>query len=419
MTSPTASTTAPAAPAPEVAAEPAPEAGYIANAGLYAFFGDEGQFLRALAPVDGADVVAHVKAELAKAPDRAPSRAVRRAVARAVADGSRDPASVLVRAYRSAAASAPVSCNINATLLAAIGQVESGNAGGRAFSLGNSVVPGIYGPALTGGPFAAIGDTDGGRLDGSSAHDRAVGHMQFIPGTWAAFGVDGDGDGKAHPQNVFDAAASAAVYLCHGGRDLRQPADLRRAILSYNQSTEYLRTVLDWKRYFDKYGIEAIGETSNYVPNGTHNEASDHKDTKEVVKVAKREKTKRHPHSSSSTTTSSTSTSKPTRTSPSSTSTSSSSSSSTSTTSSTSSSSTSSTTSSTSSPSSTSATSTSTSTTSSSTSTTNTPSDTDTSSTTDSSTTSTPSDTSTTSSSTTTDSTTSGAASETASTTTP
>ena len=97
---------------------------------------------------------------------------------------------------------------------------------------------------------AAIRDTDGGRLDGNSRWDRAVGPMQFIPGTWAAFGVDGDGDGRADPQNVYDATASAAGYLCAGGRDLALASGLRSAILSYNHSTAYLATVLHWQQRF-------------------------------------------------------------------------------------------------------------------------------------------------------------------------
>ena len=83
-----------------------------------------------------------------------------------------------------------------------------------------------------------MADTDGGRLDGDTTWDRAVGPMQFLPSTWRTFGVDGDGDGVADPQDVEDASASTAAYLCYGGRDL--PAGgLRTAILSYNHSAAY------------------------------------------------------------------------------------------------------------------------------------------------------------------------------------
>ena len=181
--------------------------------------------------------------------------------------GAGTPKAHLVRAYRKAPSFAPAGCGVRPELLAAIGQVESGNIGGRALT-GHRVTPPVYGPPLTGGAVARISDSDGGRLDGSSAYDRAVGPMQFIPTTWAAWGTDADDDGTADPQNVYDAAASAARYLCAGGRDLADPGSLRRAILSYNYSGEYVATVLSWKGFFERNGLEAIGDTSRFVPNG-------------------------------------------------------------------------------------------------------------------------------------------------------
>ena len=68
-------------------------------------------------------------------------------------------------------------------------------------------------------------------------YDRAVGPMQFIPSSWATFGLDGDGDGKADPFDIDDAAASAAKYLCRaGGGDLSNEASQRNAVYSYNRS---------------------------------------------------------------------------------------------------------------------------------------------------------------------------------------
>ena len=179
-----------------------------------------------------------------------------------------DRAGVLADAYRSAAAAAPKSCNLPVALLAAIGQIESGSAGGREIGSDHLVRPGIFGPLLDGGPFAVIRDTDGGRHDGDSEWDRAVGPMQFIPSTWATSGVDGDGDKKADPQNVYDAAHSAAGYLCNHGRDLSKQSDLRAAIWAYNQSTEYVAAVLEWLGYFKGKGLEAIGSVGFKVGSG-------------------------------------------------------------------------------------------------------------------------------------------------------
>ncbi|WP_234390367.1 lytic transglycosylase domain-containing protein [Streptomyces sp. MMG1533] len=141
-------------------------------------------------------------------------------------------------------------CRLRWQLPAAIGQVESGQArGGRVSSDGTALSP-ILGPRLDGGAFALIRDSDGGAYDGDAVYDRAVGPMQFIPSTWAVWGTDGNGDGQADPNNVFDAALAAGRYLCAGGRDLSDPADLNRAILGYNHSTAYLRTVRAWYTYF-------------------------------------------------------------------------------------------------------------------------------------------------------------------------
>ena len=171
----------------------------------------------------------------------------------------------LMNAYLGAVRGAPAACRLRAEVLAAIAQVESGSAGGQTLS-GHRVVPGVYGPLLSGGEVAAVPDTDEGRLDGDEQWDRAVGPMQFIPSAWAAFGADGDGDGSADPQNVYDAVVSTSLYLCAGGRDLSQPTELASAILSYNHSGPYVLAVLDWVAYFGAHGLVAIGPVSIPVP---------------------------------------------------------------------------------------------------------------------------------------------------------
>ncbi|GAA4907327.1 lytic transglycosylase domain-containing protein [Streptomyces coeruleoprunus] len=168
------------------------------------------------------------------------------------ARGGAVPATVF-DAYRRAedtqAQDAP-GCHLRWQLLAAIGQVESGQArGGRVNAAGTTYAP-IVGPRLDGNGFALIRDTDQGRYDGDLAYDRAVGPMQFIPSTWAGWGADGNGDGLADPHNAYDAALAAGRYLCAGGRDLAEPGDLDRAVLAYNPSREYLRLVLSWFGYF-------------------------------------------------------------------------------------------------------------------------------------------------------------------------
>jgi hypothetical protein len=151
---------------------------------------------------------------------------------------------ILWAAYVSASKAAPASCHIPVTLLAAIGEVESSSLRGRSLDARHDVVPPVIGPALSGNGFAAIGDTDGGRLDGDPVWDHAVGPMQFIPSTWRAWGADANGDGVADPQNIEDATLASARYLCAGGKDLSRGTDLARAVLSYNGSQRYLATVI-------------------------------------------------------------------------------------------------------------------------------------------------------------------------------
>lgn len=152
---------------------------------------------------------------------------------------------VLWAAYELAARRVSPRCHLQTSLLAAIGEVESGSLAGRALDAQHDVVPPVLGPVLSGGRVGAIRDTDGGLWDGDPTWDRAVGPMQFIPGTWRAWGSDANGDGVADPQNVEDAAYSAARYLCAGGRNLSDAGDLRAAILSYNRSLSYLARVLE------------------------------------------------------------------------------------------------------------------------------------------------------------------------------
>ena len=76
--------------------------------------------------------------------------------------------------------------------------------------------------------------------------------MQIIPSSWRVVGLDMDGDGLRDPQNIYDAAGAAMVYLCAGGRDLSTADGLREAVLSYNDSPAYLSAVLEWKAVFDE-----------------------------------------------------------------------------------------------------------------------------------------------------------------------
>ncbi|RZL26964.1 MULTISPECIES: lytic transglycosylase domain-containing protein [Rhodococcus] len=170
---------------------------------------------------------------------------------------------IVLNAYRSAElvmmTEAP-GCGVPWHLLAGIGRIESGHAnGGRTTSVGTTVTP-IFGPVLDGrlAGNQIITDTDKGLIDGDPTHDRAVGPMQFIPSTWAHYASDGNGDGVTDPNNVFDAALSAAKYLCSGGLDLRNLDQETKAVLRYNNSAAYAANVIMWSTAY-KSGVLPSG----------------------------------------------------------------------------------------------------------------------------------------------------------------
>jgi membrane-bound lytic murein transglycosylase B len=222
-------------------------------------------------------------------PNPSPSPAQSSAIGTAVAIGEAEagiPATVL-DAYKKAEAAlgtAKPGCNLPWQLLAAIGKVESGQArGGRVDANGTTTSP-ILGPQLDGNGFALIRDTDNGAYDGNSSYDSAVGPMQFIPSTWAWAGRDGNGDGKEDPNNVYDAALAAGHYLCRYGWDLSTQADLNRAILSYNNSTDYLNLVLSWLEYYRK-GTHEVPDGTGAVPVGRSDGNSGVRPTPSPVKT--------------------------------------------------------------------------------------------------------------------------------------
>lgn len=83
-------------------------------------------------------------------------------------------------------------------------------------------------------------ETRFGELNHVTSYAGAQGWMQFMPGTWAAYGVDADGDGEASPYNPTDAIFSAANYLRASGA----PEDWYKAIFAYNHADWYVAEVL-------------------------------------------------------------------------------------------------------------------------------------------------------------------------------
>ncbi|MGZ0152596.1 lytic transglycosylase domain-containing protein [Kribbella sp. WER1] len=197
-------------------------------------------------------------------------------------DASGIPGTVLA-AYQKAARDLALSmpgCHITWPLLAGIGKVESDHASGGKVDANGNTRGKILGPVLDGAPgVAAIADTDHGVYDGNTTWDRAVGPMQFVPGTWKTFGADGNGDGVKDPHNVFDASRAAADYLCSGGANLSDPQGLVQAVLRYNHSMEYVSTVLRWMQSYSKDTVSVPDKPGQIVTPDDGGNAGDDKGT--------------------------------------------------------------------------------------------------------------------------------------------
>ncbi|MGK5679386.1 lytic murein transglycosylase [Actinoplanes sp. URMC 104] len=140
------------------------------------------------------------------------------------------------------------SCRLSWTTLAALGKIESshGAANGAVLSTDGTALPAIFGLPLDGkGGRQLVPDTDRGALDQDTTYDRAMGPLQFIPATWNSYKVDADNNQVADPNDIDDAALTAATYLCQAGRDLSKPDAWWDAILSYNAVRPYAQKVFD------------------------------------------------------------------------------------------------------------------------------------------------------------------------------
>ncbi|AVM00124.1 murein transglycosylase [Gordonia iterans] len=188
---------------------------------------------------------------------------------------------VVLQAYKLAAtrvAAESPQCKLPWFLLAGIGRIESGHAGGGNVNEYGDTRTKIRGPVLDGSLAGneVITDTDGGRWDGDPRHDRAMGPMQFIPSTWKAWGSDANGDGKADPDNIFDATYSAGRYLCAGVTDIMADSNKVGAVLRYNRSMPYVNNVLGWAA---AYATGVI--PTNGIPEMSHAPAENDKDKKD------------------------------------------------------------------------------------------------------------------------------------------
>lgn len=159
--------------------------------------------------------------------------------------------------------------------------VASGNLAGQvargAVDLAEGSVPAAYQsivqdwgnlcPALNPALLAAqLYQESGFNPDARSPAD-AEGIAQFIPGTWATHGVDGNGDGRRDVYDPADAIPSAASYDCQLATYVKDAAgDQTKNMLAAYNAGAY--AVIKYN------GVPPYGETQNYVKTITSLEKS-------------------------------------------------------------------------------------------------------------------------------------------------
>ncbi|HXY45730.1 MAG TPA: hypothetical protein VEH29_16205, partial [Acidimicrobiales bacterium] len=145
------------------------------------------------------------------------------------------------------------SCHLDWEDVAGIGRVESDN--GQTWGAAARVTPnGTLLPPIFGIPLDGLDGTPAMKAPGGG-WVRAEGPMQFLPATWAEYAEVANGEGRPSPQNFYDAALAAGVFLCANGGNLDKPAGLGAAIFAYNHSAGYERLVESWISFYAQVGV--------------------------------------------------------------------------------------------------------------------------------------------------------------------
>ncbi|MFX1758348.1 hypothetical protein [Rhodococcus sp. As11] len=119
-------------------------------------------------------------------------------------------------------------CGLPWNLLAAVGRLNSGHAdGGRIDILGTVTTPVVTPEGL-------------------------LGPMRLAPSVWEQYSADGNADGTADPQNIFDATLAAGARMCAAGGNLREPDGEARAVASFDPSPDFLANVRTWSSAYAK-----------------------------------------------------------------------------------------------------------------------------------------------------------------------
>ncbi|MET9399322.1 bifunctional lytic transglycosylase/C40 family peptidase [Kitasatospora sp. NPDC002965] len=159
---------------------------------------------------------------------------------------------------------------VSVCLMAVVSGQQSATAAGVATSL--TGVPDAYKPwitkasqackfpALTPALLAAQLHQESGFNANVTSPAGAQGAAQFMPGTWATWGRDDDGDGNVSPFNIGDAVMSQGRFMCSLLGEAQSSGiagDIQAlALAGYNAG---------WNAVTTAHGIPPYPETQNYV----------------------------------------------------------------------------------------------------------------------------------------------------------
>ncbi|MCX4549300.1 bifunctional lytic transglycosylase/C40 family peptidase [Streptomyces sp. NBC_01387] len=143
-----------------------------------------------------------------------------------------------------------------------------GGAAGSTVALAKGAVPSAYQeivqkwgnlcPSLNPALLAAQLYQESGWDPQAKSPANALGMAQFIPGTWATHGIDGNGDGKKNIWDPADAIPSAASYDCElAGYVKNVPGDRSDNMLAAYNAGSYA--------VIKHGGVPPYRETQNYV----------------------------------------------------------------------------------------------------------------------------------------------------------
>ncbi|MGW5868884.1 bifunctional lytic transglycosylase/C40 family peptidase [Streptomyces sp. NPDC055239] len=181
----------------------------------------------------------------------------------------------LVAAVGASGAMSFIALLVVGTYMAAGGM--EGGGGGGSVSLAKGAVPSSYQPlvqkwgnlckAINPALLAAQLYQESGFNPNAKSPAKAQGIAQFIPGTWATHGVDGNGDGDRNVWDPEDAIPSAASYDCKLASYVKDaPGSPTKNMLAAYNAGAY--AVI-------KYGgVPPYSETQNYVKTITDLEKS-------------------------------------------------------------------------------------------------------------------------------------------------